>query len=1196
MLGARHGRLRAEHTVRTLHTVPGCSWHRPPAPVMRGLMCLTSPSPCTDAMLAAWVPHPPPSKTPGSQRMIDSGGTWLTSQTLLLPLLRSRKTYIRLKNILGIRTLGATRESREISGGYLAECGWEVRCVRLRTRICGVNGREDVKLTTSEAYCAPTSVSPCPAIPQCYTVLRAPSRTVGFTRREFHVLSSIHTTNPRPQSYAPYFPCVIPITFRHRLECAFFSTAPRSGISIGQEAAMPAGVAFVSEIASFPVTNAPATFQLSFLFDESFPVVRHTRTRPVTHYTSRKVKSFLLIYKHDERYFWVALGGPARRGHVAVIGQHKRGTKFPVAQNPNNFCMRDMLQTLPLQARFHRRCAERKNAPEYKGGENRRFPRKPAGQWHRQARFPYAKNPGVTQPGIESSSPWWEASSLTTHPPRPLRANGNVHISHMQRSRFGHAGNRIRFVVVHGGELPGLYTSKASPRLEETKDEVDRSRWLRTTNLRVPTLNCSPANTSSENAVVWISAGRGGAGRVAVMTDLRAPSGSRHVGRNKGRSSFPDLRTSAHPAIDAFHRSFITGVPLSARPVALAPWDMCVTEPGNESIQTTGPLLKDSLRMRSSQTLAKPWKHIGASFFFKGRKNAIRPLRELEPGIALNSSATRRVAIQPIRALTLASSVKNVARATNIGFDARRQRRGVRRITFLISDGNTICVTSGQHQNIARRWRRESDAKRRSIDRDEVRNHLASNPRSCRDPPSNMAVVLTRLPPAGLFPYPAARLGATATTCPHLPCRQPVRLRYVAAIPHNTSREKHNVGLYSSKTKSKYINRTRLERDSQKQSSDTHKTPYDRLKRCRERKINIKASERVNTFRPKCVHDLETAASGKTNEGVWEDRSWDSLEFVELYVGKCDLGLCCAGGRQGDRVSASIDTVGIPYTSTLTQLGGCEPGFRLHRRVVASRRTTGRRISPFRERTASRLPLIACHRSRQDTCTTQACILRICGLRKATAAGITVISEHVFQLPYSAVRNTVRVNIMESMDGQWEYDMNRSKRGAIEAGYYISCSKEEDDVFNGCNTGENGDVPAHPDWPVAREAACYRSASRALEACRTTSDKLEGREAEVRGTDKPPESRRQERKGATRMRNGCSNRGKRKTSAVRSADPVTGHKQKMMTMIRTERGSAVVIHWTRIREYPGSIPCPAILISVFYGFPKSLQANAEMGP
>ncbi|KAJ8890854.1 hypothetical protein PR048_010363 [Dryococelus australis] len=45
---------------------------------------------------------------------------------------------------------------------------------------------------------------------------------------------------------------------------------------------------------------------------------------------------------------------------------------------------------------------------------------------------------------------------------------------------------------------------------------------------------------------------------------------------------------------------------------------------------------------------------------------------------------------------------------------------------------------------------------------------------------------------------------------------------------------------------SKYGNRIRLERASQKQSSNTHKTPCDRVKRRPERKINIKASERVN--------------------------------------------------------------------------------------------------------------------------------------------------------------------------------------------------------------------------------------------------------------------------------------------------------------------------------------------------------------
>ncbi|KAJ8888083.1 hypothetical protein PR048_007570 [Dryococelus australis] len=41
-------------------------------------------------------------------------------------------------------------------------------------------------------------------------------------------------------------------------------------------------------------------------------------------------------------------------------------------------------------------------------------------------------------------------------------------------------------------------------------------------------------------------------------------------------------------------------------------------------------------------------------------------------------------------------------------------------------------------------------------------------------------------------------------------------------------------------------NRIRLERASREQSSDTHKTPYDRVTRRRELRINIKASERVN--------------------------------------------------------------------------------------------------------------------------------------------------------------------------------------------------------------------------------------------------------------------------------------------------------------------------------------------------------------
>ncbi|KAJ8884346.1 hypothetical protein PR048_016203 [Dryococelus australis] len=59
-------------------------------------------------------------------------------------------------------------------------------------------------------------------------------------------------------------------------------------------------------------------------------------------------------------------------------------------------------------------------APERKSAGNGRSPRKPADQRHRPARLPHAKVQGVTPPGIESGSPRWGMSSLTTTPPRPL--------------------------------------------------------------------------------------------------------------------------------------------------------------------------------------------------------------------------------------------------------------------------------------------------------------------------------------------------------------------------------------------------------------------------------------------------------------------------------------------------------------------------------------------------------------------------------------------------------------------------------------------------------------------------------------------------------------------------------------------------------------------------------------------------------
>ncbi|KAJ8895770.1 hypothetical protein PR048_001108 [Dryococelus australis] len=91
-------------------------------------------------------------------------------------------------------------------------------------------------------------------------------------------------------------------------------------------------------------------------------------------------------------------------------------------------------------------------------------------------------------------------------------------------------------------------------------------------------------------------------------------------------------------------------------------------------------------------------------------------------------------------------------------------------------------------------------------------------------------------------------------------------------IRHDSHRKPNPISAYTrQEAKQKYRNRIRLERASQKQSSDAHKTPYDRVKRCRERKINIIASECVNvdqTFRTRSIAvscmpvDTETVIPG----------------------------------------------------------------------------------------------------------------------------------------------------------------------------------------------------------------------------------------------------------------------------------------------------------------------------------------------
>ncbi|KAJ8891852.1 hypothetical protein PR048_004406 [Dryococelus australis] len=67
---------------------------------------------------------------------------------------------------------------------------------------------------------------------------------------------------------------------------------------------------------------------------------------------------------------------------------------------------------------------EYRASPERNGGGNGNSPRK-----HTEQRHLTCENPGVTRPGIEPGSPWWEASRLTAQPPRPRHLLKHLHVA-----------------------------------------------------------------------------------------------------------------------------------------------------------------------------------------------------------------------------------------------------------------------------------------------------------------------------------------------------------------------------------------------------------------------------------------------------------------------------------------------------------------------------------------------------------------------------------------------------------------------------------------------------------------------------------------------------------------------------------------------------------------------------------------------
>ncbi|KAJ8897578.1 hypothetical protein PR048_002927 [Dryococelus australis] len=113
-----------------------------------------------------------------------------------------------------------------------------------------------------------------------------------------------------------------------------------------------------------------------------------------------------------------------------------------------------------------------------------------------------------------------------------------------------------------------------------------------------------------------------------------------------------------------------------------------------------------------------------------------------------------------------------------------------------------------------------------------------------------------------------------------------------------------------------------LERASQKQPSDTHKTPYDRVKRCQERKLNIKASERVNV-------DVFTQNKWPINvvseidEFRHMERTQDSFKFCLVCSRMCasEVDMLARPDLAGGRASVEQDS--SPVVTAVQENGQC---------------------------------------------------------------------------------------------------------------------------------------------------------------------------------------------------------------------------------------------------------------------------------
>ncbi|KAJ8885881.1 hypothetical protein PR048_012087 [Dryococelus australis] len=149
-----------------------------------------------------------------------------------------------------------------------------------------------------------------------------------------------------------------------------------------------------------------------------------TTTPPWTLMSSCSIAEALLRYRHGGRHAEpLALAPPSGAG-IKGRGETGDPREYPRAKNPGATPQVIEPGSLGWEASSQRTAPTQPlygAAPEFGGGRNGTSPEKTHRPTASSGTIPSSESP-VTRPGIEHGSPWWEASGLTTRPPRPPSA------------------------------------------------------------------------------------------------------------------------------------------------------------------------------------------------------------------------------------------------------------------------------------------------------------------------------------------------------------------------------------------------------------------------------------------------------------------------------------------------------------------------------------------------------------------------------------------------------------------------------------------------------------------------------------------------------------------------------------------------------------------------------------------------------